>query len=111
MPSTTENKPDRLAELDQFLKDMEIRAARKGLVFDRKKLPGSKRDFQAALKKSVQSFSNLSENTIESSLGLLNCKFPIGGNICAKDRSIRKLYPEHFDPVHVTRGGINTSET
>lgn len=98
MHDKTLSKDERIAELDKFLKDMEIRAIRKGLVFDRSRLPGSKRDFQLVLRKALPVFASLSEGTVEYSLGMLNCKFPIGGNICAKDRSIRALYPEFFQP-------------
>jgi len=86
----------RVIDLESFIKEVERRCKENSVSFKRDQLPGSKRDFIHALRKSVDSFTKVGEGSIESALKDVNCKFLNGGRICAQDKTIRTIFSELF---------------
>ncbi len=72
----------------EFIEELEVKAKRRGLIFERAAMPGAKRDLLDLLRRNNEILADLKESSLEEYMKKAGCKFPAGN---VKDPIKKKL--------------------
>ena len=86
----------KMEALESFVKELEFRAKRNGIIVDRKQMIGRKRDFISTAKKWNFILKDLGESSFEEYMRKIGCKFPVKGAL-KNDHVIIMLFSDNND--------------